>query len=134
LTIKNLFYLIFATVVIAGISFAVTTSVYASSTHMTFHNLSDTPATLAIDVAGFAHSTCNAQPGGTCEASAEYVWYIIDVYIPNSENPTKTIQKLGVYGNCNVYLQGSAGDYKVSHHCAGAEKAGLKPSTQNQTK
>ncbi|HEU4823377.1 MAG TPA: hypothetical protein VFS97_08140 [Nitrososphaeraceae archaeon] len=53
---------------------------------------------------------------------------------PSFENSTKRIEKLGVYGDCNVYLEGSAGDYKVSHHCAGAEAAGLKPPTQNQTK
>jgi hypothetical protein len=134
LTLKNLFFVVFATVVMAGMSFAVTTSVYASSTHMTFHNLSDTPAALAVnDYLLLKH--CNAQPnGGTCEVGTEYIWYIIWVYYPSFENSTKRIEKLGVYGDCNVYFEGSAGDYKVSHHCAGAEAAGLKPPTQNQTK
>jgi len=47
--------------------------------------------------------------------------------------PTFDIQKLGVYGHCDVYVTGSDGNYDVTHHCTAADAAGLKPP-QNQTK
>ena len=118
---------------------------YASSTHMTLHNLADNASQLSI---ALADSTCTAQVNSNCEAGAEYVWYTIDVYTPPKAEQTPNcviekqlpictyphvIQKLGVYGHCDVYVTGSKGKYDVSHHCTAADAAGLKPP-QNQTK
>ena len=118
---------------------------YASSTHMTLHNLADNASQLTI---ALADSTCTAQVNSNCEAGAEYVWYTIDVYTPPKVEQTPNcviekqlplctyphvIQKLGVYGHCDVYVTGSSGKYDVSHHCTPADAAeSLKPP-QNQT-
>ena len=87
---------------------------YASSTHMTLHNLADNASQLTI---ALADSTCTAQVNSNCEAGAEYVWYTIDVYTPPKDEQTPhcviekqlpictyphVIQKLGVYGHCDV--------------------------------
>jgi hypothetical protein len=120
---------------------------YSWGTHMTFHNLADNASQLSIADVG---STCTAQVNSNCEAGAEYVWYTIDVYTPPKDQQTPkcqfdpatgfntcvyphVIQKLGVYGNCDVYVTGSNGKYDVSHHCTAADAAGLKPS-QNMTR
>jgi len=99
---------------------------------MTFHNLAtDTTASLVIE--GPA-SSCTAAIGGICGLGADLVWYTIDVQWPNSGNPIDGEQKHGIYGHCDVYLQGSSGDYTVTHHCSMAENAGLEPPAGNQTK
>jgi hypothetical protein len=119
---------------------------YAWSTHMTLHNLADNATELDI----VAASSCTAQVNSNCEAGADYVWYTIDVFTPPQDeqkqncsyNPVlgenvctypSIIRKLGVYGNCDVYVTGSNGKYDVSHHCTAADAAGLKPS-QNMTR
>jgi hypothetical protein len=119
---------------------------YAWSTHMTLHNLADN----ATELDTVAASSCTAQVNSNCEAGAEYVWYTIDVYTPPKDQQTPkcqfdpatglntciyphVIQKLGVYGHCDVYVTGSNGNYDVSHHCTAADAAGLKPP-KNMTK
>lgn len=120
---------------------------YSWGTHMTFHNLADNASQLSIADVG---STCTAQVNSNCEAGADYVWYTIDVFTPPKDeqkqncsyNPVlgetvctypSIIQKLGVYGTCDVYVTGSNGKYDVSHHCTAADAAGLKPP-KNMTK
>jgi hypothetical protein len=118
---------------------------YASSTHMTLHNLADNASQLTI---ALADSTCTAQVNSNCEAGAEYVWYTIDVYTPPKVEQTPNcviekqlpictyphvIQKLGVYGHCDVYVTGSSGKYDVSHHCTPADAAASLKPPQNQT-
>lgn len=80
------------------------------------------------------------------------MWYTIDVYTPPKDQQTPkcqfdpatgfntcvyphVIQKLGVYGHCDVYVTGSNGNYNVDHHCTAADAAGLKPpqNTTNMT-
>ncbi|HEY7109730.1 MAG TPA: hypothetical protein VH415_09900 [Nitrososphaeraceae archaeon] len=119
---------------------------YSWDTHMTFHNLADNASQLIIADVG---STCTAQVNSNCEAGADYVWYTIDVFTPPQDQQKKTcsynpvlqesvctypsiIQKLGVYGHCDVYVTGSNGNYNVDHHCTAADAAGLKPP-QNMT-
>ncbi|MGB8100436.1 MAG: hypothetical protein WCE96_02035 [Nitrososphaeraceae archaeon] len=131
--------------VATGIGVTMMQKGYAWSTHMTLHNLADNASQLTL---ALADSTCTAQVNSNCEAGAEYVWYTIDVYTSPKAQQTPhcviekqlpictyphVIQKLGVYGHCDVYVTGSNGKYDVSHHCTAADAAGLKPP-QNQTK
>jgi hypothetical protein len=129
-----------------GMSITLIQTGYSWGTYMTFHNLADQPSQLSIADVG---STCTAQVNSNCEAGADYVWYTIDVFTPPQDqqkqncsfNPTLgenvctypgMIQKLGVYGHCDVYVTGSNGNYDVDHHCTAADAAGLKPP-QNMT-
>jgi len=129
-----------------GLSIALIQTGNSWGTHMTFHNLADNASNLSIADVG---STCTAQVNSNCEAGADYVWYTIDVFTPPQDEQKQTcsynpvlgvnvctypsiIQKLGVYGHCDVYVTGSNGKYDVTHHCTAADAAGLKPP-QNMT-
>ena len=127
--------------IVVGMGITLVQTGYSWDTHMTFHNLADNASQLSIADVG---STCTAQVNSNCEAGADYVWYTIDVFTPPQDeqkqncsyNPVlgenvctypSLIQKLGVYGHCDVYVTGSNGKYDVSHHCTAADAAGLKP-------
>lgn len=132
--------------VVTGMGITLIQTAYSWGTHMTFHNLADNASQLSIADVG---STCTAQVNSNCEAGADYVWYTIDVFTPPQDEQKQNcsyksvlgenvctyphiIQKLGVYGHCDVYVTGSNGNYDVTHHCTAADAAGLK-APQNMT-
>lgn len=119
---------------ISGTSFVLIQNVDASSTHMTLHNLTPMSAQLVVDDV-ITDPTCTADPNSTCEAGTEYIWYTININIPNANEQIWGTSMNGVYGHCDVYVTGTdASNFKADHSCSAAEKTGLKPPTGNQTK
>jgi hypothetical protein len=110
---------------------------YAWDTHMTLHNLIDQPGesfSAQMDIAG--GGSCIAQAGSNCEAGADYVWYLVNLYVPNATSPLNWGHTVsGIYGSCDLYIQPAStlGEFSVKHHCSAAEKAGLEPPS-NQSK
>lgn len=131
---KNiLFFIVLVIVAITGTSIVLTQNTLASSTHMTLHNLTNETAELWAEIP-VDPPHCDALPNLTCEAGTEYIWYTIQVAIPNSESPTWEQELSGVFGECDVYITGSDGKYDAQHHCSSAEKLGIKPPADNKTK
>jgi hypothetical protein len=112
---------------------------FAFDTHMTLHNLQNQigdegPAELSI----IGASSCTAQANSNCEAGADYVWYTIDVCVTTCGNGALWQSTMhGIYGSCDVYVQLINGTvppkFQASHHCTAAEKANLKPPSENQS-
>jgi hypothetical protein len=120
---------IFGVLLVAAVGTSL--KVYAWDTHMTLHDLlkgvgQDLPAELSI----LGADSCTAQGGSTCEAGADYVWYQVSVCVTSCDSPIWETTLNGVYGDCNVYVQlvnSTPPTFDATHHCAAAEKAGLKP-------
>jgi hypothetical protein len=122
---------------IVTISGQVVPNAYAYDTHMTLHNLmnqfgDEGPAELSI----LDGSSCTAQADSNCEAGADYVWYTVSVCVPACNNDGLWQTTLhGVYGSCDVYVTLVNGTvppkFQASHHCSAADKAGLKPPSEN---
>lgn len=110
---------------------------YAWDTHMTLHNLIDQPGeTISAQMDIVGGGSCIAQAGSNCEAGADYVWYLVNLYVPNATTPSNWGHTVsGIYGSCDLYIQPAStlGEYSVKHHCTAAEKAGLQPPSNNQT-
>ena len=129
---KNLFCMLILIAAISGTTFVLTQNIYASSTHMTLHNLSNNTAELWVEVP-MDPPHCDAKSNSTCEAGTEYIWYTIKVSIPNAESPTWEKQLSGVFGQCDVYVTSSDGKYDAEHHCSLVDKIGLEPTAENKT-
>lgn len=104
---------------------------------MTLHNLIDQPGesfSAQMDIVG--GGSCIAEAGSNCEAGADYVWYLVNLYVPNATTPLSWGHTVsGIYGSCDLYIEPAStlGEFSVKHHCSAAEKAGLKP-LDNQSK
>ena len=104
---------------------------------MTLHNLIDQPGesfSAQMDIAG--GGSCIAQAGSNCEADADYVWYLVNLYVPNATSPLNWEHTVsGIYGSCDLYIQPAStlGEFSVKHHCSAAEKAGLECPSCHQS-
>ena len=129
---KDLVSMLILIAAISGTTFVLTQNIYAASTHMTLHNLSNNTAELWMEVP-VDPPHCDAKFNSTCEAGTEYIWYTIKVSIPNAESPTWEKQLSGVFGECDVYVTSSDGKYDAEHHCSLVDKIGLEPTAENKT-
>jgi hypothetical protein len=105
---------------------------------MTLHNLIDQPGeTISAQMDIVGGGSCIAQAGSNCEAGADYVWYLVNLYVPKATAPLNWGHTVaGINGSCDLYIQPAStlGEFSVKHHCSVAEKAGLEPSSDNQTR
>src|SRR5574339_9419 len=129
---KDLVSMLILIVAISGTTFVLTQNIYAASTHMTLHNLSNNTAELWVEVP-VDPPHCDAKFNSTCEAGTEYIWYTIKVSIPNTKSHTWEKQLSGVFGECDIYVTSSDEKYDAEHHFSLVDKIEFEQSAENKT-